>query len=41
MKVEHGKGVTSLSQSHMMDNIRTMESKVYSYDSSCIYSIEN
>jgi len=41
MKVEHGKGVTSLSQSHMMDNIRTMGSEVHSHNSSCIYSIEN
>jgi len=41
MKVEHGKGVTSLLQSHMMDNIRTMGSEVHSHNSSCIYSIEN
>jgi len=27
--------------SHMMDNIRTMGSKMHSRDSSCIYSVEN
>jgi len=26
---------------HMTSNMRTMGDKVYSYDSSCIYSIEN
>jgi len=29
------------SHSHMTDNMRTIGSEVHSYNSSCIYSIEN